>query len=238
MAVPFLLLVLIYVHFPKSTENEVHYVSKPSVNCLHIEEPENFTNKSNPLGEKCELDSSFVIEYCKADESHHDCSNCNGQILPNICFCDIGQQCNNDAPRKKSCTWCKEHCPCLHNGKCICDWTAATAADLRCKCPEGYDGLYCENIPYRTCKKDYVTTELENCTISRNETCFIDDDGSKLKCTILKKEDKSIPNCSSDVTIITKSPMDHMGLPNTSGGSCFLICYELIILVLVITIFQ
>ncbi|XP_063421146.1 uncharacterized protein LOC134706288 isoform X2 [Mytilus trossulus] len=204
MAVPFLLLVLIYVHFPKSTENEVHYVSKPSVNCLHIEEPENFTNKSNPLGEKCELDSSFVIEYCKADE----------------------------------CTWCKEHCPCLHNGKCICDWTAATAADLRCKCPEGYDGLYCENIPYRTCKKDYVTTELENCTISRNETCFIDDDGSKLKCTILKKEDKSIPNCSSDVTIITKSPMDHMGLPNTSGGSCFLICYELIILVLVITIFQ
>lgn len=35
--------------------------------------------------------------------AHHDCRKCNGQILPNICFCDIGQQCNNDAPRKEKC---------------------------------------------------------------------------------------------------------------------------------------
>ncbi|CAG2208317.1 CD339 [Mytilus edulis] len=130
------------------------------------------------------LSSPFVIEHCRSDESHHDCRKCNGQILPNICFCDIGQQCNNDAPRKEKCSWCKQHCPCLHNGKCTCD---KTAADLRCKCPEGYDGLYCENIPYRTCKLDIVTTESEHCEISRNETCFIySQDGSKLKCTISK----------------------------------------------------
>ncbi|XP_076090354.1 uncharacterized protein LOC143062577 [Mytilus galloprovincialis] len=176
--------------------------------------------------------SPFVIEHCRSDESHHDCRKCNGQILPNICFCDIGQQCNNDAPRKEKCSWCKQHCPCLHNGKCTCD---KTAADLRCKCPEGYDGLYCENIPYRTCKLDIVTTESEHCEISRNETCFIySQDGSKLKCTISKKEDKSIPNCSSNVTTIPISTMDHRESPNTSGGSCFLVCYELTILVLVI----
>ncbi|CAG2208307.1 unnamed protein product [Mytilus edulis] len=132
----------------------VHYVSKPSVNCLHIEEPENFTNKSNPLKEKCKL-------------AHHDCRKCNGQILPNICFVTLA----NNATT-------------MHQGK---------------------RNVHGANSIVHVCIMEsvHVTKQLQ--TFDAN----VQKDGSKLKCTISKKEDKSIPNCSSNVTTIPISTMDH-----------------------------
>ncbi|CAG2208311.1 unnamed protein product [Mytilus edulis] len=176
--------------------------------------------------------SPFVSKLCPSDASHHECSDCNGKLLPNFCFCDIGQQCNNqDAPRKQRCSWCKDNCPCMQNGTCICD---RTGEGLYCKCPEGYDGTYCENIPYRICKIDHETTELEHCKKSRNETCFINIQDIKLKCTISKKVDESIENCSSNNTEIMKyvflSTKEQIVLPNKNGGKSFLLCFELIIL--------
>lgn len=239
--------IVIYVIIPKSSEKDkVHSDDSVSaalkghqyVNihtdpvCLYHEKAESYTSKSNPLKEKCEPGSPFVSKLCPSDASHHECSDCNGKLLPNFCFCDIGQQCNNqDAPRKQRCSWCKDNCPCMQNGTCICD---RTGEGLYCKCPEGYDGTYCENIPYRICKIDHETTELEHCKKSRNETCFINIQDIKLKCTISKKVDESIENCSSNNTEIMKyvflSTKEQIVLPNKNGGKSFLLCFELIIL--------
>ncbi|XP_052094991.1 uncharacterized protein LOC127730577 isoform X2 [Mytilus californianus] len=195
------LIILIGVVIRKSTENDsgqrisLAQNGKQSVNMHKQSEYCLFYKKEG---------SQYVRNRCPANASHHFCRDCNGQLLPNSCFCDIGQQCNNgDAPRKQTCSWCKDNCPCLHNGTCICD---KTGDGLYCKCPAGYNGTYCENIPVRICKKDQVTTELEHCKKSRNETCFIDfQDMSKLKCTLLKEVDKSIANCSSNNMEITTS---------------------------------
>ncbi|CAC5370342.1 unnamed protein product [Mytilus coruscus] len=203
-----------------SAQNDQQSVKMPKqpVNCLYNEKAESYTSKSNPLKERCEPGSPFVSKLCQADASHPDCRDCNGKLLPNFCFCDIGQQCNNDdAPRKQKCSWCKDNCPCLHNGTCICD---KTGDGLYCKCPEGYDGIYCENIPVRRCEKDLVTTELQHCKKSRNETCFVDfQDMSKLKCTLLKEVDKLIPNCSSNSTEITILPKEQIVSPNKNDGN-------------------
>ncbi|XP_071157766.1 uncharacterized protein [Mytilus edulis] len=221
------------VHSVSAAQKGHQYLNihKESV-CLYHEKAESYTRESNPLKERCKPGSPFVSKLCPSDASHHECSDCNGKLLPNFCFCDIGQQCNNqDAPRKQRCSWCKDNCPCMQNGTCICD---RTGEGLYCKCPEGYDGTYCENIPYRICKIDHETTELEHCKKSRNETCFINIQDIKLKCTISKKVDESIENCSSNNTEIMKyvflSTKEQIVLPNKNGGKSFLLCFELIIL--------
>ncbi|XP_063421148.1 uncharacterized protein LOC134706289 isoform X2 [Mytilus trossulus] len=195
-----ILSIVIFVTIPKSSKKDkVHSVSAAQkshqyVNthtkepeCLYHEKAESYTRESNPLRDRCEPGSPFVSKLCPSDASHHGCSDCNGKLLPNFCFCDIGQQCNSqDAPRKQKCSWCKDNCPCLNNGTCICD--DKTGEGLYCKCPEGYDGTYCENIPYRRCKIDHEASELEHCKKSRNETCFINIKDIKLKCTISKSK--------------------------------------------------
>lgn len=238
------LIILISVGIHKSTENDIGQgvssaqngqqsvnMPKQSGYCLYYKKEESYTSKSNPLKERCEPGSQYVRNRCPTNASHHFCRDCNGQLLPNSCFCDIGQQCkNHDAPRKQTCSWCKDNCPCLHNGTCICD---KTGDGLYCKCPEGYNGTYCENIPVRICKKDQGTTELEHCKKSKNETCFIDyQDKSKLKCTILKEVDKSIANCSSNNMEITISTKEQIVSANKNGGNCFLVCFELIVIFL------
>lgn len=170
--------------------------------------PVNYNQTSNPLGDKCRNGSKYVQQICQKDASHHNCNECpDGELLPTVCFCDVGHQCPNaaDAPRKHTCDYCQKHCPCLNNGTCSCTGQQSTGENLVCSCPPGYGGWYCEIVPVRICKKESrKTIQMEQCEISMKDDCYIYSQVTKsnLTCTIVKDVTgwKDFSNCSQPYT--------------------------------------
>ena len=167
--------------------------------------PEHFIEK-NPclfqvietLGDRCLNGSKFVKEYC-GPEGVQACDPCEKHLLPKFCFCVKGDECGGaDLLRKKTCMDCTTdlYCPCLNGGSCVCkSGKHLTGHDMKCMCPEGYDGNYCGYILNRQCVRGTAISHLNHCKGSQDPQCFIGDSAqnSIRICSILTEK----PNISA-----------------------------------------
>lgn len=218
MLVIFAIGIIVVYFITKSNSNSNDYPKESSKifagssikdQCLLYEEPGHYDRQSNPLRDRCQNGSKFVTTYCGlgGGVSKHSCLECpHGDFLPNFCFCDVGHQCRQrvDAPTKQTCSWCKHNCPCLNKGMCSCVKPNTTGEHIRCSCPTGYGGRYCEVVPVRLCKTAHKSKYLAHCAESSNEECYIyyGIGKSNMTCTIYTdgSVETSIPNCTEVTT--------------------------------------
>ena len=175
---------ILYSRYEKPSPPE-HFIENNS--CLF----QDFTKGVNDtLGDRCLHGSKFVKEYC-GPEGVQACDPCEKHLLPKFCFCVKGDECGGaDLLRKKTCMDCTTdlYCPCLNGGSCVCkSGKHLTGHDMKCMCPEGYDGDYCGIIPNRKCVRNNTVAHLNHCKESQDPQCFIRDSAqnSSLICTIL-----------------------------------------------------
>ena len=157
---------------------------------------------NDSLGHRCLKASAFVKEHCGRD-GVQACDPCGRHWLPKFCFCDKGDDCDGaDLSRKKTCKECSMnyYCPCLNGGTCVCEDTNFTGEDIRCICPEGYDGDYCGIIPNRKCVRNKTVSNLNHCKGSQDPQCFIRDStqNSSRIC--------AIPTAQKDIAELEECP--------------------------------
>ena len=157
---------------------------------------------NDSLGHRCLKASAFVKEHC-GREGVQACDPCGRHWLPKFCFCDKGDDCDGaDLSRKKTCKECSMnyYCPCLNGGTCVCEDTNFTGEDIRCICPEGYDGDYCGIIPNRKCVRNKTVSNLNHCKGSQDPQCFIRDStqNSSRIC--------AIPTAQKDIAELEECP--------------------------------
>ncbi|XP_076094238.1 uncharacterized protein LOC143064911 isoform X3 [Mytilus galloprovincialis] len=130
----------------------------------------------------------------------HDMSDKN--VDPFIDTCKFGSR-----KVKKKCNeynkCVDDYCPCQNGGNCSKDpeVSLATAKDIKCSCPEGFSGHYCQHIPIRICEEQLSTSMLQTKICSRNydAKCHISQNNSTFICKIPQhqSETHNIPNCTN-----------------------------------------
>ncbi|XP_076094233.1 uncharacterized protein LOC143064911 isoform X1 [Mytilus galloprovincialis] len=162
----------------------------------------------DPFIDTCKFGSRKVKKKCnESPQSCKDCCEDCEMLLPIVCFCDEILHCpveNSDRPAKMEYNKCvDDYCPCQNGGNCSKDpeVSLATAKDIKCSCPEGFSGHYCQHIPIRICEEQLSTSMLQTKICSRNydAKCHISQNNSTFICKIPQhqSETHNIPNCTN-----------------------------------------
>ncbi|XP_055998457.1 uncharacterized protein LOC130046502 isoform X3 [Ostrea edulis] len=142
-------------------------------------------------------EKEFILQRCVCSYHHvsnsiyHTYTACPGNSLADSVNYLTCEDCRNYSVDNKG--------PCLNNGTINCAFSGHLASDIKCSCPKGFSGRFCENkiVQYRICLKDPRVSNLSDCENTQEKECKKNLASGIFRCPLKYSEEKTGPHCNS-----------------------------------------